>query len=447
MALLENKSEENRLGFAVLLKFFQIEARFPRSFQEVSKLVVSYIAKLLGVSPRLFKQYEWVGRTFERHRAEIREFLGFREFTVQDGEELTAWLCEKVLPYERNASYLESAVYQRLRDLSLEPPTRLRIERLIRSAVKITEKKFCASIGTQISIASRKKMDELLNTKDGLDDDQSHFRQSVFHFLKTDPGRTSLKSILKEISKLQCIRELELHPQLFTKIPPKVVTYYRRRASTETPRELRRHPTQIRYTLVAAFCWQRSQEITDSLVELLVQIIHRIYVNAESKVDKQLLIEFKRVDNKPRLLYEIANASLEHPEELVKDVVFPVVSPKTLKAVVKEFKSNSPTYTERVYTQMRSSYLHHYRRMVPQLLSTLEFRSNNDIHRPVILALELLKRYSVSNQRYYALGEELFIEGVLKNDWKDLIVEVDKDGQERINRSLLRNLRTASITR
>ena len=166
----------------------------------------------------------------------------------------------------------------------------------------------------------------------------------------------------------------------------------------------------------------------------MVQIIHRIYVNAESKVDKQLLIEFKRVDNKPRLLYEIANASLERPEESVKDVVFPVASPQTLSAVVKEFKSNSPTYTERVYTQMRSSYLHHYRRMVPQLLSTLDFRSNNDIHRPVIMALELLKRYSVSNQRYYALGEDLFIDGVLKNDWKDLIVEVDKDGQERINR-------------
>ena len=37
MVLLENKSEENRLGFAVLLKFFQMEARFPRSKQEVPK--------------------------------------------------------------------------------------------------------------------------------------------------------------------------------------------------------------------------------------------------------------------------------------------------------------------------------------------------------------------------------------------------------------------------
>jgi hypothetical protein len=104
MALLENKSEENRLGFAVLLKFFQLEARFPRAKHEVPKLVVSYIASLLGLSSRLYKQYEWVGRTFERHRAEIRDYLSFREFTVKDSEKLTAWLCDKVLTYERQPS-------------------------------------------------------------------------------------------------------------------------------------------------------------------------------------------------------------------------------------------------------------------------------------------------------------------------------------------------------
>ncbi|WP_148129298.1 DUF4158 domain-containing protein, partial [Dulcicalothrix desertica] len=434
VALLENKSEENRLGFAVLLKFFQMEAKFPRTRQEVPKLVVAYIASLLGLSPRLYKQYEWEGRTFERHRAEIREFFGFREFTVLDGEELKAWLCEKVLTYERQQSHLESASYKRLRELKLEPPTPERLERLIRSAVTTTEKKFCTNILGQLSLFSLRKMDALLDTKDGFDDDESHFRQSVFNFLKSDPGRTSLQSIFKEISKLQCIRDLQLPLNLFDLVPPKIVNHYRRRASAETPRELRRHPVSIRYTLVAAFCWQRSQEITDSLVELLVQIIHGINARAERRVDKELLEEFKRVDNKPRLLFEIANASLEHPEELVKDVVFPVVSETMLKAVVKEYKSSSSQYTQRVYTVMRSSYLNHYRRMVPQLLETLEFCSNNDVHRPVISALSLLKRYRDSNQRYYALGEELIIDGVLKNDWKELIVEVDKDGQERINR-------------
>jgi len=72
--------------------------------------------------------------------------------------------------------------------------------------------------------------------------------------------------------------------------------------------------------------------------------------------------------------------------------------------------------------------------MVPQILDTLEFRSNNDTHRPVISALELLKRYQDSTQHYYSPNDKIFINGVLKSGWRDLIVEIDKDGLERVNR-------------
>lgn len=83
---------------------------------------------------------------------------------------------------------------------------------------------------------------------------------------------------------------------------------------------------------------------------------------------------------------------------------------------------------------MRSSYLHHYRRMVPQILETLEFRSNNEVHCPVVQALELLKKYQDSNQCYYANEEQVYIKGVLKSGWRDLMVETDSEGKERINR-------------
>ena len=43
---------------------------------------------------------------------------------------------------------------------------------------------------------------------------------------------------------------------------------------------------------------------------------------------------------------------------------------------------------------MRASFANHYRRMIPQLLELLEFRSNNDLHRPVIEALELARYLS-----------------------------------------------------
>ena len=70
---------------------------------------------------------------------------------------------------------------------------------------------------------------------------------------------------------------------------PRWSTPYRQRAASEPPRELRRHPPEMRYTLLAALCWQRQREITDTLVELLIHIAHRVGVRAEEKVDAALM--------------------------------------------------------------------------------------------------------------------------------------------------------------
>ena len=72
--------------------------------------------------------------------------------------------------------------------------------------------------------------------------------------------------------------------------------------------------------------------------------------------------------------------------------------------------------------------------MIPLLLEVLEFCSNNDIHRPLIKALELLKKYSQRKERYYDASEDIPIDGVLKSGWKEILLEKTDDGKERINR-------------
>ena len=102
--------------------------------------------------------------------------------------------------------------------------------------------------------------------------------------------------------------------------------------------------------------------------------------------------------------------------------------------MVAEYKATGTAYRRRVHNVMRASFAGHYRRMIPQLLEVLEFRSNNDLHRPVIEALELLKFYASSKARYYDSSEEIPIDGVLKSNAKDILLETDSDGNERINR-------------
>ena len=432
--LLANKTGATRLGFAILLKCFCKDARFPVKKQEIPKSVVSYVALQVEVLPAQWRFYQWSGRTIEYHRAQIRTYFGFREAKVADAQALSEWLLERVLIHDRNEQHLMEIAELRLRELKIEPPTSKRIGRLIKSAIHTSEQNFCAAISARISPETKTKIDAILDRERGVESQSPESGVFDFNNLKTDPGRVGLDSLLKEIDKLQAIRQLELPENLFANTAPKLLHHYRQRAAAEPPRELRRHPDPIRYALLAAFCWQRSQEITDSLVELLIQIVHRIGIRAERKVDKELIADFKRVSGKNNILFRMATASLEHPESAVKDAIYPVVSPSTLKNLVKEFKSSGPTYRERVYTVMRTSYVHHYRRMVPQILSCLEFISNNEIYQPVIKALELIEKYTGSSQHYYSPEDEVFVDGVLKNSWREIVVEVDESGCEKINR-------------
>ena len=97
---------------------------------------------------------------------------------------------------------------------------------------------------------------------------------------------------------------------------------------------------------------------------------------------------------KQSLLFEIADATLGKPDGIVREVVFPVVGEETLRDLVKEWKATGPTYRTTLRTTIPNSYKGRYRRMVPQVLQALDFRSNNERHQPTIKALDLVKRYA-----------------------------------------------------
>lgn len=438
LELVKKKVGAGQIGFAILLKYFQIMARFPDSSAEIPETVITYIASQLKADPSLYSQYNWQGRSIKNHRAEIRELFGFRTATMSDSEEISDWLIAFILPNKQRFEPLEEQTYQRFRLLQIEPPTSKQVERLIRSAISQYETNFCHHTFSKLSKETISQMEILLSTEESDNEadkqDSLKLKTSEFAFLKTDPGPVGLGSFLTEIEKLKRIRTVGLPPDLFAGISPKLIKIYRHRTATETPYHLRQHPPAIRYTLMAAFCLQRSQEITDNLIDLLMSIIQRIGTRAERRINKELVSDFKEVTGKTNLLFRIAEVAVAEPAGVIEKVIYPVVSQKTLKDLVAEYKATGTAYRQRVHTIMRSSFASHYRQMIPQLLEVLEFCSNNDIHRPLIQALELLKKYTSSKARYYDAGEVIPIDGVLKSGWKEILLETDSDGKERINR-------------
>lgn len=196
------------------------------------------------------------------------------------------WLKAKIIESSQRIEPITEVVYQRFRELQIEPPTEDRIERLIKSAIASHETDFCNQTLSKLTTQTLAKIDILLTTND-LEDSESgkspkeKLRTSDFAFFKTDPGAVGLGSFLTEIEKLKRIRLVGLPSDLFSSISAKLIKTYRQRAATEYPYDLRQHQPAVRYTLMAAFCIQRAQEITDSLIEILTTIIKRIFYRAE----------------------------------------------------------------------------------------------------------------------------------------------------------------------
>jgi hypothetical protein len=427
--LVSNKAGATRLGFCLLLKYFELEARFPRHAGEVPKAAVDYVAQQVKVNPAEFARYDWTGRSIERHRAQIRTELGFREVTVGDEDKLAVWLAEEVCPTELGEDRLREALLARCRAERIEPPGPSRIERILGSARAASEQAFCARTVERLPAATVAKLLELVDE----DDDRVAAGPGVLAELKADPGRLGLETMLTEIGKLGRIRDLGLPAELFADAAEKLLAAWRARAARMYPSDFRDAPRPIRLTLLAALCWVRTAELVDGLVDLLLGLVHKIDTRAETRVERELFGEWTRIRGKDAMLVRIATAATGRPDGTVREVIFPVAGEHTLRDVIREARANQRTFQERKRIVLRSSYSSYYRKMLPKLLGALTFHCNNTAYRPVMDAPALLGRYAdrPGTDRFYDPAERVPMERVVPDAWADALVD-DYGKVERI---------------
>lgn len=172
----------------------------------------------------------------------------------------------------------------------------------------------------------RERLDVLLTDDDG---------ETGLARLAADPGRISLASLLAEIATLERLRGLALPPDLLRGAHPEQIKRFRRRVAIETAWELRRHPERIRLPLLAFWCVPRQAEVIDGLVELLIQLTHRITMKAERRALEEWVEEAAEVRGKGGVLLRVAEAAIGSPDGVVREVIFPAAGQNTLEALAR----------------------------------------------------------------------------------------------------------------
>jgi hypothetical protein len=243
-------------------------------------------------------------------------------------------------------------------------------------------------------------LDALLEVKPSEEDEAEW---TIWQSIKAESGKAGLNSVKEAASQLNLLRKVGLSANLFKDVPPKLLERYAKRASVEEPFELRRHAEPLKVTLMTAFLHRRSEDLTDILVDLLVETVHKMGKKAERRIDVGLDETLKKAAGKMAKLYRIAKAADDAPKGIIEEVIFPAAPEKWLLTLIQEVEKGSD-YRAKVRTSLQRSYRFHYRRMVPELLNTLEFRCTNARHQPVMQAIEVLKSNLKHKGRSYPKG-------------------------------------------
>lgn len=421
--MIEKKRGATRLGFALLLKFFQIEGHFPGGAIEIPAQAVRFVAEQVGVEATALRDYSWKGRALKYHRAQIREWCGFREGCAADMKGFKRWLVEEAIPQEPRPERLREIFLQRCREMRVEPPVPEKTRRLLSSALQEHETVFCAGLLRRLSPETVVRLGTLLVVQQA--DSAEGMEWTPWQSLKSDPGKAGVASVVEVAAKLRQARGVELPPDLFKGAAVKLVERYAQRAAVEEPHELRRHAAPLRATLLAAYLHRRSEELTDHLVDLLIETFHKLSKKAEKRVEEEQAKFAQLAEARHRMLPKVARAVLGNTEGRVSEVILPVACLKWWAAVLEE-SSRAGTGAS-VRSATRRSFTAHYRRILPELLGTLEFQCASPDSHPVMQALEVVKAHLDAKGRSYPKGLHVPLRGVVRPAWIPLVIEDEGD--------------------
>lgn len=417
------RTEENRLGLAVILKLFLFLGYPPERKEDIPISIVERISRQLGLDPTVFEVYFWKER--KHHLFLIRKHTGFRPFERRDRATLIEWLLA-VHKGVLGRNELLSASIERCRECRLELPAETELWRVVNSARRKSLGILYLTIAERIDPLTRERMDSLIEA--------TELEMTRYDWVKSPPGPMGMTTILDEVAKLQFIRRFGIDPaRLFSGISPKVLKYLRNRARAEDAFQIRRHPPEVRYTLLAALLHARGTEVTDTIIKIFLELIHRSEKKADKAMEANLIQDIKKVYGKNRILFHIARAVTDRPDGIVREVIFPHVGEPVFRSLIEEFERNDTRYDVSRTHLIRKKFGSFYRRMLRPVLDTLVFRSDNPLHQTLLRGLKLVHRYLDTKYTYYPYSEtEEIPRELLTGIWHELVFEEGPQGMRAV---------------
>ena len=400
---------KSQVMIACQLLYCRQYGRFPADRAGLDPDVIAYVADQIGATDDL--SYSFSSDTARRQRTGILDFLGFRRASDRDRANLQAWMIEQLRGQDLNLAEWIERGFDQARQMGVFVPSDKIMERLARGARRDFRDGFLARVGARLNAGTVEQLEWAL---------LEPLADTGFQRLKDDVGAATLESVLLAARKVSFVDGLDLPMAVLDRVERGWIARLARQVEGETASEMRRHTPERRLGLLAVYLMHRRSQLIDGLIDLLLEVVHRLGSRSRRKVIQGIAADIGAVHGKERLLVEIAAAALDHPEGRIEDIIFPIAGAAKLRAVIDEHRAKG-TLDTRIQQTMRNSYASHYRRMLLPLLEALRFRSNNAMWHPILTALSLIVRFAEAGRRM--VSECDIPSGSIPGKWRSAVID------------------------
>ncbi|MCF6433006.1 DUF4158 domain-containing protein, partial [Leisingera sp. MMG025] len=248
--------------------------RFVEDWANVDDNTVDYVASQLDMQAirphRLFSD-----RAARRYRLEIAKHLGLSRTQANHRAVLEVWLRDLTCPNGGSIGDMLDQCYRWFRERRLLPPAEGILARSVRTAWIAFVDGLLAGIARALPPKASEAFEASLTDPRG-----SH----GFQRLKGDVGAATLESVLDAADRLAFIQGLDLPFDMMSSVDPSWIKILVRRVEGETAYEVGRHKREKRLGLLAIQTTSRRAKLIDGLVDLLIEVVHRIGTKSRRKV-------------------------------------------------------------------------------------------------------------------------------------------------------------------
>ncbi len=407
---------KSQVMIASQLLFFRQHGHFPEGRTDLDPDVIEYIADQTGVAES--PAYCFASDTARRQRAGILDFLGVLRASDRDRAKLQTWMVEQLGGCDLNLADWVERGYRQALCMGVFVPSGKIMDRLARASRRDFREGFLAQVASRLSAEAVEQLEWMLSDP---------LAPTGFQRLKNDVGAASLESVLLAAQKVSFVEELDLPLDILADVERGWVSRLVRQVEGETASEMRRHTPERYVGLLAVYLMHRKSQLVDGLIDLLLEVVHRLDTRSRRKVIQGIASDIGAVHGKERLLVDIATAALEQPDGRVGDVIFPIAGAAKLRAVIDEHRAKG-TLDMRIQQTMRNSYASHYRRMLPPLLRAFRFRSNNAMWHPILTTLNVIVRFAEAGRR--VVSENDIPAGIIPGKWRSAVI--DENGRVNV---------------